>query len=175
MHVLIPLILLSASLLPGCGSKGDDSAGGTSDGGTSDGGTSDGGSGDGGTSDGGTSDGGSTGGLTSGDGFAIVYAASTAIGLDGRASCDPEGDSILGYLWVLTSYPGGARTEIERPDSLHASFVAPAPGQYSVTLTVRTADRVSEPDEVAVEVRDDLATDLPPTVPARNLCGDRLD
>jgi hypothetical protein len=48
------------------------------------------------------------------DQLRLFRAGGLRVGLDGRASCDPEGDRILGYQWTLTSFPGGARTTLER-------------------------------------------------------------
>lgn len=97
------------------------------------------------------------------------------IGLDARASCDPEGERLIGFQWSLTSYPGDGRTSLEHASSLHPSFLAPVPGLYSVSLRVHTEDRVSEADEVLIELLDDLASDHPPVLPAHDLCGEPIE
>jgi hypothetical protein len=40
---------------------------------------------------------------------------------------------------------------------------------------VHTEDRLSEPDDVVIELRDDLAVDGEPALPAHDRCGDPLD
>jgi hypothetical protein len=98
----------------------------------------------------------------------------TTIGLDGRASCDPEGRYIETFEWSFVSVPQGMRSDVPLSAGLHTSFVARLEGRYVLRLVVSTEGVESEPDEVVIELREDLAEDLLPSVPAVDRCGRRL-
>lgn len=108
------------------------------------------------------------------DQLRLLRPGGTVIGLDARASCDPSGNPIEHYSWQLRERPNGTTTGVGE-DRVHTSFVADVVGRYVVTLIVSAAGVFSEPDEVVIELRDDLAADQPPTVPDRDRCGNALD
>lgn len=98
----------------------------------------------------------------------------TTIGLDGSASCDPDGRMISTFEWTLASKPSGSSATLSRDSGLHVTFVADIEGRYLAELVV-TADGIeSTADEVVIELRTDLVTDIPPVTPSSNRCGDSL-
>ncbi len=96
------------------------------------------------------------------------------VGLDGRASCDPLGEHVAVFRWRLLSVPEGSAAELDQADSVHPSFLADLAGRYSALLIVEADGRESQPDEVTVELRDELAEDFPPSVPTADRCGEEL-
>jgi hypothetical protein len=88
-----------------------------------------------------------------------------AVKLDGRASSDPDGDS-LRYRWSFTSRPAGSAltdADIVNSTSSLASFTGDVRGTYSVKLVVRDgllADSVVLPDIVLRALDDNDPLDL---------------
>jgi hypothetical protein len=78
--------------------------------------------------------------------FEIVLALATN-GLDGRASFDPDGQTLT-YRWTQTSGP--TAVTIMNPASATSGFVAPLEGTYTFALVVNDGKRDSVPDVVSV-------------------------
>ena len=97
------------------------------------------------------------------------------VGLDGRASCDPLGRSIVHYEWWLHDWPSNSFASITSEDGVHATFTADVEGRFVVALAVEAGGLLSPPDEVLIEVRADAEHVIEPSVPDQNRCGEALD
>ncbi len=73
----------------------------------------------------------------------------TTVQLDGKASVDPDGDT-LRYEWELLSIPAGSAGVLSVPNAVNPSFVADAVGAYLIQLIVRDGSLASAPDSVTV-------------------------
>lgn len=69
--------------------------------------------------------------------------------LDGRASSDPDGDSIT-YQWSFTSRPAGSAAALSDPAIATPNFRIDKNGSYVVQLVVNDGERSSDPDTVVV-------------------------
>lgn len=108
------------------------------------------------------------------DQLRLLRPGGTTVGLDARASCDPEGRYIETFAWTFISVPRGMREDVPIDPGLHTSFVAPLAGRYVVQLVVIAEGLESAPDQVVIELRDDVAEDLVPTAAAIDRCGREL-
>jgi hypothetical protein len=93
--------------------------------------------------------------------------------LDGRASCDPMGEPLGEVSWRLLRAPG-EWPALEDDSALRASFLAPGPGEYVLSLEVGTGDRKSEADLLSVRVEAGEGDDVDVAPPATNACGEPL-
>lgn len=105
------------------------------------------------------------------DQLRLLRRGGTTIGLDARASCDPEGRYIDTFEWSFVSTPPGMRDDLSIEAGLHSSFVAPVVGRYVLQLVVTAEEVQSAPDLVVIELRDDLDEDLAPTAASVDRCG----
>ncbi|MBN1878047.1 MAG: tandem-95 repeat protein [Anaerolineae bacterium] len=71
----------------------------------------------------------------------------TAVTLDGGGSTDPDGDALT-YLWQQT---GGVAVDFT-PTLSRTTFIAPAPGPLTFTLTVTDMGELYDVDEVIITV-----------------------
>ena len=71
------------------------------------------------------------------------------IGIDGRASMDPEGDPLL-FAWSVSTAPADSTAQVEFADSPIARFLPDVMGTYVITLSVE--DTVGQSDETQFEV-----------------------
>jgi len=72
-----------------------------------------------------------------------------AVGLDGSASTDPDGDS-LSYSWTFDSRPAGSTAIVSDANASRATFTADVPGTYAVKLVITDAYRGTATDRVAI-------------------------
>ena len=78
-------------------------------------------------------------------------ASGAAVTLDGSASADPDGDSLM-FSWTQTA---GAAVTLAGADAVQATFTAPAqPGPLRFRLTVTDSGGLTAEDTVTVTVRD---------------------
>lgn len=108
------------------------------------------------------------------DQLRAIFANPVVIGLDGRASCDPLGEPLSSYTWLVQSQPDGAAVDLQRADSVHPSFVANLPGVYVLALIVKAGQRSSEPDLVRISVETELEEEVPLRAATVNRCGETL-
>ena len=59
----------------------------------------------------------------------------STVNLDGSASSDANGDTLL-YSWTISSKPNGSTANLSSPMSIKPTFIADMPGTYVVTLVV---------------------------------------
>jgi len=73
----------------------------------------------------------------------------TRVMLNGAQSYDPDGD-VLAYQWAFISMPAESEASLENPDTVRPTFVADAPGDYVIQLTVTDSHTQSASDTVTV-------------------------
>lgn len=73
----------------------------------------------------------------------------TFVTLSGAASVDPNGNGALTYRWSITSPTGG----VESATGSTASFIPKLSGVYTASLVVSSACDTSNPDTVAITVK----------------------
>src|SRR5215207_6394022 len=71
--------------------------------------------------------------------------------LDGRASSDPDNDTLT-FSWSITTKPEGSAATLSDPSSPTPSFFADRIGAYVAQQIVNDGDFNSEPDTVMIEV-----------------------
>jgi hypothetical protein len=71
--------------------------------------------------------------------------------LDGRASSDPDHDTLT-FSWSITTRPEGSAATLSDPSSPTPSFFADRTGAYVAQLIVNDGSSDSEPDTVMIEV-----------------------
>jgi hypothetical protein len=86
-------------------------------------------------------------------------AVGTTITLDGSASSDPDGDSLM-FSWSIATSPSGSTTTLQSPNAETTDFVVDASGTYEFELTVDDGQATST-DTVSV-----AATNQAPTADA---------
>ncbi|HJW86068.1 MAG TPA: PKD domain-containing protein, partial [Candidatus Brocadiaceae bacterium] len=69
--------------------------------------------------------------------------------LNGAQSYDPDGD-ILAYQWTFISRPAGSAASLEGAHTANPSFIADAPGEYRIRLTVTDGQSNRASDTVSV-------------------------
>ena len=69
--------------------------------------------------------------------------------LDGTGSSDPDGQPLT-FLWTLTTQPSGSTTALSDLTVAQPTFVADAPGSYTVTLVVNDGNQDSALDTVTI-------------------------
>jgi chitodextrinase len=78
--------------------------------------------------------------------------------LDGSGSSDPDGNYPLTYAWTLDAKPAGSAATLIDPDSAGPWFIADTAGDYSLSLVVTDALRLSSaPGQVLIST-----VNLPP-------------
>jgi len=82
-----------------------------------------------------------------GDEVALV---GDVISLDGGASVDPDGDSLL-FSWEMTRMPEGSQATLIGLDLSEARFTAHLPGEYEVHLVVSDGELDSPPNALVVK------------------------
>ena len=75
--------------------------------------------------------------------------AGDTVQLDGDGSTDPDGDDLT-YAWSLVSRPAGSAAALSNPASVTPTFVADAPGTFTVQLIVNDGTTDSAPDRVEI-------------------------
>lgn len=85
--------------------------------------------------------------------------AGTSIGLDGRASRDPE-NAPIAYAWELVDKPASSTAVLDDPTSATPGFRADLAGRYVLRLTVSDGNTAGTPDEIVITA---YATNTPPT------------
>ena len=83
------------------------------------------------------------------------------VSLNGGASADPDGDTNLGYQWIIVSRPDGSTATLSDAQIVDPTFVADLGGEYIIELTVSDWELESEPDTVVI-----TANQLIPLPPA---------
>ena len=73
----------------------------------------------------------------------------TQVTLNGAQSYDPDGD-VLAYQWAFISMPDESAASLEDADTARPTFVADAPGDYVIQLTVTDSQTHSSSDTVTV-------------------------
>jgi hypothetical protein len=71
-----------------------------------------------------------------------TVAPGSVVGLDGSASCDPDGDALVPH-WELVGAPAGSTRTLVGADSWHPQLNADAPGPFRLRLTVTDAHGAS--------------------------------
>ena len=74
---------------------------------------------------------------------------SQTVVLDGGGSSDPDGDPLT-FQWALTAKPAGSTAAIADPGAAVATFLADAPGDYTVQLIVSDGQTDSAPDTALI-------------------------
>lgn len=101
---------------------------------------------------------------------------SVTIDLDGRASCDPQGEDLVDIAWSLVEGP--ERPALVDADRLRGGVVLSTPGEYLFALRVTTRAggevRESAPDYVSVRVLDGFGDDVVVRPPSTDACGRTL-
>lgn len=69
--------------------------------------------------------------------------------LDGRRSHDIDGD-LLSYRWRMVSKPQNSTTTLQQPTTFEPSFIADAPGSYTIELIVNDGSLDSDPSQVVI-------------------------
>jgi hypothetical protein len=75
----------------------------------------------------------------------------TPVVLDGSQSSSPNGER-LSYAWQIVGQPAGGNGTLIHEETPHPTFLAGAPGTYTVGLTVSDGHRRSVPATVSVDV-----------------------
>lgn len=96
---------------------------------------------------------------------------SLVVDLDGRASCDPLGNSLDAAEWRVLQAPPGAGPTISPLGTLQALFNATASGEYLIALNVVAGDRESPTDVVLIDVREGSGDDVVVGPPVTDACG----
>lgn len=78
-----------------------------------------------------------------------TVAAGATVQLDGSGSIDAEG-AALTYRWTLATQPVGSSATLSDTAAVAPTFVADAPGQYTLQLVVDDGMQASTPDFVVV-------------------------
>ena len=68
-------------------------------------------------------------------GGSLRVAAGSTVTLDGRGSCDPDGDALAPH-WTLTSAPAGSNWSLAGADGWRPQLTTEVNGPYRLTLTV---------------------------------------
>ena len=77
--------------------------------------------------------------------------------LDGSASFDPDGDTIVSYTWNLELAPAGSGAALSPADAVNTSFTPDVVGEYVVSLVVSDGIDTSLADEIFIHVIENLA------------------
>ncbi len=78
-----------------------------------------------------------------------IHKVGTRVMLNGAQSYDPDGD-VLAYQWAFISRPAESTASLEDADTVRSAFVADAPGEYVIQLTVTDSHTQSASDTVTV-------------------------
>ena len=71
--------------------------------------------------------------------------------LEGSA-VDPDGDTIVSWIWTIESKPGGSNPTLDFADTAYPLFSASVKGEYMLSLVVGDGTDYSVPDTVVVTV-----------------------
>ncbi|MDD5773205.1 MAG: hypothetical protein PHX78_07040 [bacterium] len=92
----------------------------------------------------------------------LMWEVNMPVTLDGSASRDPDGDTIVSYSWIQTAGPA---VTLENPQSSRPGFTPKAVGQYTFKLIVNDGLINSEPALVNITAVDNT----PPTITIENI------
>lgn len=85
-------------------------------------------------------------------GFDSEWSPLDIVQLDGSASYDPDGGTIVSYEWSMIDAPSGSTAALDSTTRVDPSFFADLAGDYTFELTVQDSDGLwdSTPDQVVV-------------------------
>ncbi len=66
----------------------------------------------------------------------LKYVTGDIVYVDGTLSNDPDGDSLISYVWSIESKPGSSTSDVLTNDTVVASFIPDLEGEYVVGLVV---------------------------------------
>src|SRR5262249_52780433 len=82
----------------------------------------------------------------------IVIGIKAPVQLDGSGSSDPAGRALT-YRWTIVDAPAGSAAPLNGADTVRPTLVPDAQGRYRIRLVVDNGVRTSNPDSVAIAVR----------------------
>jgi hypothetical protein len=79
-----------------------------------------------------------------------IISVGDTVSLNGGTSTDPDGDTNLGYQWIIVSRPDGSTATLSDAQIVNPTFVADLGGEYIIELTVSDWELDSAADEVVI-------------------------
>lgn len=92
-----------------------------------------------------------------------IVTAGDTVQLDGSASSDPDMDPLT-FVWSLVSKPQDSASTLSDPTAVAPTFLADAPGSYSIELVVNDGLAGSPPDIVAITANPVTAVNVAPVL-----------
>jgi hypothetical protein len=80
----------------------------------------------------------------------ITFNVGTELILIGEASSDPDGDDLT-YEWDTANSPTGSSVTFSAPESANTTIVVDAPGEYTISLTVRDGEGGENTAQITLE------------------------